>query len=109
MKHRHSGGLVRYRTRRGRVMARKRPMHPIINKAKREGRRGSRRFLGFGRGDEAKIRRRKELLLMGSDTLSPEQAERKAREEIGEENRDDGRIETTYKKIGFQNELIDEE
>ena len=43
MKHRHSGPPVRYRTRRGRIMARKRPLHPITNKAKREGRRGSRR------------------------------------------------------------------
>ena len=44
MKHRHSGPPVKYRTRRGRVMARKRPMHPITAKVKREGRRGSRRM-----------------------------------------------------------------
>ena len=43
MKHRHSGPPVSYRTKRGRVMARKRPIHPITRKHKREGRRGSRR------------------------------------------------------------------
>ena len=49
MKHRHSGPPVRYRTKRGRIMHRERPMHPITLNRKREGRRGSRRFLGFGK------------------------------------------------------------
>ena len=48
MKHRHGGGLVRYRTRRGNIRHRERPMHPITRKHKREGRRGSRRFIRLG-------------------------------------------------------------
>ena len=42
MKHRHNGPPVRYRTRRGRVMARKRPLHPLTLNRKREGRKGIR-------------------------------------------------------------------
>src|SRR3990167_3140313 len=48
MRHRHSGPAVRYRTRRGNTRYRNRPMHKITMKGK-ERKRGSRRFLGFGK------------------------------------------------------------
>ena len=44
MRHRHPGPPVTYRTRKGQIRQRKRPIHPITMKRKREGMRSIRHF-----------------------------------------------------------------
>ena len=117
MKHRHSGGLVRYRTRRGNIKNRKRPLHPITRKHKREGRRGSRRFLGFGKRKEKDEYTNEELdYLRDTYDKEPEEIPDYEAEEAIEDFRKDKEDEelsrklktkTTYKNTGFQNEIID--
>ena len=53
MKHRHSGPKVRYRTSRGRIRERDRPMHRLTANKPKEGRRGSRKMAwDLGRAEE---------------------------------------------------------
>ena|SRR3990167_10323361 len=113
MKHRHSGPKVRYRTSRGRIRERDRPVHPITRKRK-EGRRGSRHFLGFGERKRRDNYTEGELdYLRDTYNREPEEIEESEAEQAIEEFREDKedeetlkKIKTTYKDTGFQNEII---
>ena len=98
MKHRHSGPAVRYRTSKGRISYRKRPSHPVT--IKKESRRGSRNFLGFGERKRKDEYTPEELdYLRDTYNSEPEEIEESEAEQTIEEFREEKEDEKILSKI----------